>query len=78
MSKLAERLRGTVAYYTPIPHVAIIDDAVSALDAAEKALRQYADSYCELGHAAEACGKLADDECGGCLAIRTLARLEGK
>jgi hypothetical protein len=80
MSKLAERLRVISNRMTDkLPLFGVHDtcnEAADALDACERALRQYADTYCELGHAAEACGKPADTECGGCLARKTLAKLE--
>ncbi len=75
MSKLAERLQ-KARFMSEACQLEICDEAATALDACERALRQYADTYCELGHAAEACGKLADAECGGCLARKTLVKLE--
>ena len=46
--------------------------AASRIEQLEAALRQYECSMCELSDGHEACGKLRDDECAGCLARKTL------
>lgn len=47
------------------------------IECLEKALRVYADQYCEFGPSNEGCGKFSDDICGGCRARQALQVSEG-
>lgn len=39
-------------------------------------LQKYAETFCELGPYTEACGKLTEQDCSGCLARQALANKE--
>lgn len=53
-------------------HPAAVLELLDECERMRKALAYYADTFCELDKGHECCGKLGEDECGGCKARAAL------